>query len=128
MKRVSVFFLAAVMAMGVFAGDGWTPSDCGLVVDLEPGDQILLSVMVDDDNNPSTPAKEYFVCDYPSYTGGHFGYGAANRLRLVPQDAAATEPSAVSVWTIDEPVSRALRCKQRNHPGYRNFLPCGADL
>ena len=107
MKRVSVFFLAAVMAMGVFAGDGWTPSDCGLVVDLEPGDQILLSVMVDDDNNPSTPAKEFFVCDYPSYTGGHFGYGAANRLRLIPQDAAATKPSAVSVWTIDEPVSRA---------------------
>ncbi|MBO7458834.1 MAG: hypothetical protein J6T80_06240 [Paludibacteraceae bacterium] len=104
--RAWLLSLVLFVSAQIFAGDGWTPSDCGLVVDLQPGDQILLSVMVDDDNNPSTPAKEYFVCDYPGYTGGYFNYSAANRLRLIPQSPSATEPSEVSVWTIDTALTR----------------------
>ena len=88
---------------------GFTPTDGGLVVNLESGRQILLSVMVDDDNNPSTPDVEYFVCHYPGYTGGHFKYynwddnESGNILKLVPQDAGATEPASPSIWTIDNP-------------------------
>ena len=97
-----VFLLVA----GRMFGAGWTPTDAGLVVNFEPGDQFLLSVMIDDDNNPSTPDVEYFVCDYPSYSGGKFKYASGNTLKLIPQTAGATEPSAASVWTIDTAVTR----------------------
>ena len=97
--------LALLLPMPLWAV-GFTPTDAGLAVNFQPGDQFLLSVMVDDDNNPATPAKEYFVCHYPNYTGGRFKYKAAHELRLVPQDAGATVPSEASVWTIDAPLTR----------------------
>ncbi|MBQ9603704.1 MAG: InlB B-repeat-containing protein, partial [Paludibacteraceae bacterium] len=79
----------------------FTPTDGGQVVNLKPGQQILLSTIVN--------GEEYFVCHYPSYTGGYFGYtnwdgNKGNFLKLVPQDAAATEAASPSIWTIDEPV------------------------
>ena len=51
---------------------GFTPTDGGLVVDLEQGDRFLLSVMVDHDNNPSTPDREYFVVNYSRYEGDDY--------------------------------------------------------
>ena len=85
----------------------FTPTDGGLVVNLKPGDKILLSTMVN--------GEEYFVCHYPSYTGGYFNYtnwdvdgdapqGKGNILKLIPQAPDATEPSSTSIWTIDAPV------------------------
>ena len=80
----------------------FTPTDGGLVVNLKPGDRILLSTMVN--------GEEYFVCHYPGYTGGYFNYtnyddnASGNILKLIPQDAGATEPASPSIWTIDDPV------------------------
>ncbi len=80
----------------------FTPTDGGLVVNLQPGQRILLSTMVN--------GQEYFVCHMPSYTGGYFNYTnwdseKGNFLKLIPQDAGATEPGAPSIWTIEEAVT-----------------------
>jgi len=95
---VLLFFIPARMW-----GVGFTPTDAGLVLNFEPGDQFLLSVVID--------GKEYFVCDYPSYTsstssGGKFNYAAGDYLKLIPQAAGATTPSAASVWTVDTALTR----------------------
>ena len=106
--RVLIVFFALWVSIPMF-GAGFTPTDGGLVVNLKQGDRILLSVMIDDDNNPATPDVEYFVCHYPGYTGGHFNYynwddkGSGNILKLIPQDAGATEPATPSIWSIDDP-------------------------
>ena len=84
---------------------GFTPTDCGLVVNLKPGDQILLSTMVDTDGD-GIAETEYFVCDYPFHSGGRFDYKTGNTLKLIPQDNGATEPSSVSVWSIDTALTR----------------------
>ena len=109
--RVRILLLISVVMYSVgMWGVGFTPTDGGLVVNLKQGDRILLSTMIDDDNNPSTPDVEYFVCHYPGYTGGHFNYynwddkGSGNILKLIPQDAGATEPASPSIWSIDDPV------------------------
>ena len=60
----------------------FTPTDGGQVVNLKPGQKILLSTMVN--------GEEYFVCHYPGYTGGYFSYtnyddkGSGNILKLIP--------------------------------------------
>lgn len=107
---VRAWLLSLAISLSVYVfGVGFTPTDGGLVVNLESGQRILLSVMIDDDNNPATPDVEYFVCHYPGYTGGHFNYynwddkGNGNILKLIPQDAGATEPSSPSIWSIDDP-------------------------
>ena len=108
---VRVFLLTLMLEFVTLRmyGAGFTPTDGGLVVNLKAGDRILLSVMIDDDNNPATPDVEYFVCHYPGYTGGHFNYynwddkGSGNILKLIPQDAGATEPATPSIWSIDDP-------------------------
>ena len=95
---------------------GWTPTDGGLVVNLEQGDRFLLSVMVDHDNNPATPDREYFVVNYTRYEGddyfhyknaqGKFIYADGKHLKLAQQDARATEPSDMSIWTVGAPLAR----------------------
>ena len=55
--------------------------------------------------------QEYFVCHYPGYLGGHFGYtnwdnNKGNFLKLIPQAANAIEPSSTSIWTIDTALVR----------------------
>ena len=87
---------------------GWTPTGGGLVVNLKPDDKILISVMVDHDNNPATPDREYFVENYTRYTGdGYFTYDTASYyLKLVPQKEGATEPSEMSIWTVDSALTR----------------------
>ncbi len=107
--KVRILLLISVLFFSVGTyGDGFIPTDGGLVVNLEAGDKILLSTMIDDDNDPDTPPVEYFVCHYPGKTGGHFGYtnwdgGKGNFLKLFPQDAGATEPATPSIWSIGEP-------------------------
>ena len=111
-RVMRVWFLTLMLITSLYSFGAvydFTPTDGGLVVNLKAGDQILLSTMVDDDNNPATPPVEYFVCHYPSYTGGYFGYtnwdsNKGNFLKLVPQDADATEPATPSIWSIDDPV------------------------
>ena len=105
---ISVLFVS-VGTYGAAPVYDFTPTDGGLVVNLKQGDRILLSTMVDDDNDPATPPVEYFVCHYPSYTGGYFGYTnwdseKGNFLKLVPQTPGATEAASPSIWTIDDPV------------------------
>ncbi len=88
-------------------GVGFTPTDAGLVVDFKQNDQFLLSVWIDTDGDgEEDPGEEYFVCHYPSYTGGRFKYKAGHELRLIPQTEGATVPSEASVWTIDAPLTR----------------------
>ena len=109
--RVRILLLISILFVSIrMAAVGFTPTDGGLVVNLKQGDRILLSTMIDDDNNPSTPDVEYFVCHYPGYTGGHFNYTnwddnkSGNILKLIPQNDGAIEPATPSIWTIDDPV------------------------
>ena len=108
---LALLLFAWLPVRAVAAVYDFTPTDGGLVVNLKPGDQILLSTMVN--------GEEYFVCHYPGYTGGYFGYtnwdgNKGNFLKLIPQDAAATEPSSSSIWTIDDPVT--FLYSGRNYP------------
>ena len=96
---ISVLFFSIQMWGATY---DFTPTDGGQVVNLKPGQQILLSTIVN--------GEEYFVCHYPSYTGEYFGYtnyddkASGNILKLIPQTPGATEPASPSIWTIDEPV------------------------
>ena len=107
MKRYifSLFFI--VCALVRVHAVGFTPTSGGLVVDLKQGDRILISVMVDHDNNPSTPDREYFVGNYSRYTGDdYFTYEAGHFLKLFTQPAAATAPADMIIWTVGAPLSR----------------------
>ena len=101
--RIQLLISVLFVSVGMYGATyDFTPTDGGLVVNLKPGDRILLSTMVN--------GEEYFVCHYPSYTGGYFGYtnwdgNKGNFLKLVPQAADATEPASPSIWTIDDPVT-----------------------
>ena len=86
---------------------GFTPTSGGLVVNLKPEDKILISVMVDHDNNDATPDREYFVGNYSRYTGDdYFKYDGGQYLKLFTQPAAATQPADMIVWTVDSALSR----------------------
>ena len=112
--RVRILLLISLLfvTLGTYgAVYDFTPTDGGLVVNLKQGDQILLSTWVDENGNGvEDDGEEYFVCHYPSYTGGYFNYtnwdgNKGNFLKLVPQAADATEPASPSIWTIDDPVT-----------------------
>ena len=101
--RLLSSLLALVISVSMYGAKTYdfVPTDGGQVVNLKPGQQILLSTMVN--------GEEYFVCHYPSYTGGYFNYtnwdgDKGNFLKLVPQTPGATEAASPSIWTIDEPV------------------------
>ena len=111
--RVRILLLISVVMYSVgMWGVGFTPTDGGLVVNLKQGDRILLSTWVDvNSNGVEDPGEEFFVCHYPGYTtGSYFNYynwddkGSGNILKLIPQDAGATEPASPSIWSIDDPV------------------------
>ena len=97
MKRIISSIFVSLLATQLFAV-GWTPTDGGLLVNLEQGDRFLLSVMVGD--------KEYFVCNYNRYTGGDFKYTAGLYLKLIPQEPGATKPADVSIWSAGAPLAR----------------------
>ena len=113
--RVRILLLISILfvSLGMYGAApvyDFTPTDGGQVVNLKPGQTILLSTWVDvNGDGDEDDGEEFFVCHYPSYTGEYFGYTnwdseKGNFLKLVPQDAAATEPASPSIWTIDDPV------------------------
>ncbi|MBQ6776950.1 MAG: hypothetical protein IJP52_01360 [Paludibacteraceae bacterium] len=123
MRNIRSWSVCALMCVALFCSparmhaDGWTPTDGGLVVNLEQGDRFLLSVMVDHDNNPSTPDREYFVVNYSRYEGDDyfhykkndkFIYAEGKHLKLAQQDAHATEPSEMSIWSVGAPLTRVI--------------------
>lgn len=81
-------------------GVGWTPSDAGLLVNMDQGDRFLLSVEIG--------GKEYFVSNYNRYERPDdiFNYAAGPYLKLLPQAADATEPSEMAIWTVGAPLTR----------------------
>ncbi len=81
-------------------GVGWTPSDGGLLVNMDQGERFLLSVEIG--------GKEYFVSNYNRYERPDdiFNYTAGSYLKLLPQAADATEPSEMSIWTVGAPLTR----------------------
>ena len=86
---------------------GWTPTDAGLVVNLEQGERFLLSVMVsgDFDNNPATPneEREFFVSNYTRYTGyDYYGYESGTYLKLLPADTI----TEMNEWQVGYPLDR----------------------
>ena len=105
--KVRILLLISVLfvSVGTYGAKtyNFTPTDGGQVVNLKQGDRILLSTIVN--------GEEYFVCHYPSYTGGYFSYtnwdddAKGNILKLIPQTPGATEPGSASIWTIDDPVT-----------------------
>ena len=110
---MSVMLLASVRLCAV----GWTPTDGGLVVNLKPEDKILISVWIDKDKDGvEDPGEEYFVGNYTRYTGDdYFTYTNKDKdsldyngryLKLFRQAADATEPSEMSVWTVDTALTR----------------------
>ena len=105
---VRLFLLLVLMCLPLqMRAVGWTPTDGGLVVNLEQGERFLLSVMVDHDNNPATPDREYFVGNYTRYSGDdYFKYDGGYFLKLFRQAADATKPSEMTVWTVGAPLSR----------------------
>ena len=101
----AVLLLAPVRAWSV----GWTPTDGGLVVDLQTGDRFLLSIWLDlDKDGVEDPGEEFFVINYNRYTGGHFNYSDGLYLKLAPQAGDATEPSDMSIWSAGAPLSRII--------------------
>ncbi|MBQ2068169.1 MAG: hypothetical protein II457_04530, partial [Paludibacteraceae bacterium] len=86
---------------------GWTPTDAGLVVNLEQGERFLLSVMVsgDFDNNPATPntEREFFVNNYNRYEDGYFGYTSGLFLKLLPADTI----TEMNEWSVGAPLNRS---------------------
>ena len=100
-----IILLASTRLLAV----GWTPTDGGLVVNLEQGDRFLLSVWLDlDEDGEEDPGEEFFVNNYNRYTGGHFNYTAGSYLKLIPQAANATKPSDMSIWSIGAPIPRVI--------------------
>ena len=96
------FFLLHASAVG------WTPTDAGLVVNMEQGERFLLSVMVsgDFDNNPATPntEREFFVSNYSRYSGsyGYFGYDGGSYLKLLEADTI----TEMNTWSVGYPLAR----------------------
>ena len=89
---------------------GWTPTDGGLLVNLEQGDRFLLSVWLDlDKDGVEDPGEEYFVYNYNRVTRPDdiFHYSDGLYLKLFPQAADATEPSDMSIWSAGAPLDRS---------------------
>ena len=100
--RVRILLLISVVMYSVgMWGGAFTPTDGGLVVNLKPGQHILISTMVDHDNNPATPDREYFVENYTRYSGDDYftydnKYSEGHHLKLVMQSDTATKPASTS--------------------------------
>ena len=104
-RILSLLFLALASIRAL--GAGWTPTDGGLVLNLEQGDRFLLSVWVDTDGDGvEDEGEEFFVINYNRYTGGYFSYTSGSYLKLAPQEAGATEPSEMSIWQVGAPLVR----------------------
>ena len=84
-------------------GVGWTPSDAGLIVNMEQGERFLLSVWVDKNGNGTEePGEEFFVSNYNRYSGGYYDYAAGSFMKLLP----ATEVTEMNEWSVGAPLDR----------------------
>ncbi len=84
-------------------GVGWTPSDAGLIVNMEQGERFLLSVWVDKNGNGTEEdGEEFFVSNYNRYSGGYYDYTAGSFMKLLP----ATEVTEMNEWSVGAPLSR----------------------
>ena len=102
--KVRFLLLISVLftSLGVHAV-GWTPTDAGLVVNLEQGDRFLLSVWVDKNGNGTEdPEEEFFVSNYNRYSGGYYNYTAGSFMKLLP----ATEITEMNEWSVGAPLAR----------------------
>ena len=100
--RIFLLFLLALAPIRALA-DGWTPTDAGLVVNLEQGERFLLSVWVDKNGNGiEEDGEEFFVSNYTRYTGGYYGYGDGTYMKLLP----ATEVTEMNEWSVGAPLDR----------------------
>ncbi len=127
MKRYifSLFFI--VCALVRVHAVGWLPVEGGLVVNLNQGDQILLSVWLDVNNNGvEDEGEEYFINNYNRYTGGRFNYGAGLYLKLIPQEEGVSAASTMSKWTVGAPLTRSDDINGSGGQGkHANFDPLG---
>ncbi len=83
---------------------GWTPTDAGLVVNLEPGDRFLLSVWVDKNGNGTEEDdEEFFVSNYTRYQGyDYYRYGPGTYMKLLPADTI----TEMNEWQVGAPLNR----------------------
>ena len=104
LMTLRALLLALVMLMPVrLWAVGWTPTDAGLVVNLEQGERFLLSVWVDmNGNGTEEPGEEFFVSNYTRYSGGYYDYGAGTYMKLLP----ATEVTEMNEWSVGAPLNR----------------------
>lgn len=88
---------------------GWTPTDAGLVVNLEQGERFLLSVWVDKNGNGTEEdGEEFFVSNYTRFSGGHYGYknesdtNSMRFLKLLPIPII----NEMNEWSVGAPLNR----------------------
>ena len=97
-----LFFSLLLTPVRIY-GVGWTPSDAGLVVNMEQGERFLLSVWVDKNGNGTEEdGEEFFVSNYNRYTGGYYDYGPGTYMKLLP----ATEVTEMNEWSVGAPLDR----------------------
>ncbi|MBQ9340730.1 MAG: hypothetical protein IJS13_10455 [Paludibacteraceae bacterium] len=100
--RILIVSMVLFTAPRMF-GVGWTPTDAGLVVNLEQGERFLLSVWVDKNSNGTEEdGEEFFVSNYNRYSGGYFSYSAGSFMKLLP----ATEITEMNEWSVGAPLNR----------------------
>ena len=103
MRKYVVLLLFILCALVKVHAVGWTPTDAGLVVNMEQGERFLLSVWVDINNNKAEdPGEEFFVSNYTRYTGGYYNYGSGTYMKLLP----ATEVTEMNEWSVGAPLNR----------------------
>ena len=101
-ERAILACLMLLISTRLFAV-GWTPTDAGLVVNLEQGDRFLLSVWVDKNGNGTEEdGEEFFVSNYTRFTGGYYNYSPGTYMKLLP----ATEVTEVNEWLVGAPLDR----------------------
>ena len=102
-RGVQMLLLLALLMPTRMFGVGWTPTDAGLVVNLEQGERFLLSVWVDKNSNGTEEdGEEFFVSNYNRYTDGYYGYSAGSFMKLLP----APEITEMNEWSVGAPLNR----------------------
>ena len=102
-----IFILFTLLASTRMFGAGWTPTDGGLVANLEQGERFLLSIWLDlDKDGKEDPGEEFFITNYTRFKGGYFNYAAGTYMKLIPQASDVTEPSEEVIWSVGAPLSR----------------------
>ena len=102
--KVRILLLISVVMYSVgMWGVGWTPTDAGLVVNMEQGERFLLSVWVDKNGNGTEEdGEEFFVNNYNRYEGSYFGYTSGSFIKLLP----STEITEMNTWSVGYPLDR----------------------